>query len=381
MNVLFVGKRRRDNSSGIEKKMMGQIRALERLGHKVYYTFFENGIVWLATTDGMQEEIITYKENVVSMYLANEYAVRKIIKKGDIQFSLFYMRKGMASYWHLNTLKVVKNANITLIEEIPTYPYDKELWKTPGMGLKIHILLDILFRNSLKKYVDYFVTYSEDEEIYGVPCICVTNGIDVLEIPKRDILRRNKKLTIATVSAMYYWHGYERLIKGLYEYLLTKRDADDFTEVYIDMIGDGPCRNEWEKLTGDLGLVRYITFHGLKQGQELDEILSRCDVAVGSLGLYKKKLYKASELKIREYCARGIPFILGCHDLGLDGLEEYVLQVPNDSSSINIKKIVDFISGIEDVDSCTEEMREYARRKFDWTNQFEKILQYVECEG
>lgn len=379
MNILFVGKRSNDNSSGIEKKMMGQIRAFERMGHKVYYTFFEDNNVWLATTDGKKEILVPYQDGIYGMYLANENAIRKAINHENIQFSLFYMRKGMASGWHISTLKKLKEKNITIIEEIPTFPYDAELKKTKGMGLKIYLFFDKIYRNKLKKYVDYVVTYSEDKQIFGIPCICINNGIDVSDIKKRSKIEKNDKIRIATVSAMYYWHGYERLIRGIHQYITTT-ESEDQISIQVDMIGDGPCCEEWKQLVKELKLEKYVIFHGLKQSDELDAILSEADIAVGSLGLYKKDLYKASELKIREYCARGIPFVLACKDLGLFGLDEYVFRVENNSENIDVAKLIEFVTSIKDYSACTEEMRQYAKKEFDWTIQMKKVLRFMDCE-
>lgn len=134
MNILFVGKRTNDNSSGIEKKMIGQIKGFEKLGHRVYYTFFEEGYVYLTTIEGTAEKIVAYKDNIFSMYLANEFAIKEILKQKPHFFHMFYMRKGLTSWYHLHNLKNLKNQGVKIVEEIPTYPYDEELLKTPGWG-------------------------------------------------------------------------------------------------------------------------------------------------------------------------------------------------------------------------------------------------------
>ena len=64
MNILFVGKREPNDGSGIEKKMMGQIRAFETLGHQVFYTYFCEGYLCLNGTDGSVEKIVAYKDSV-----------------------------------------------------------------------------------------------------------------------------------------------------------------------------------------------------------------------------------------------------------------------------------------------------------------------------
>ena len=372
MNILFVGKRELNEGSGIEKKMMGQIRAFEKLGHHVYYTFFQNGYLCLTGIGEEVQQILSYQDTTTGKYLAIENSVVKILEENRVFFNVFYIRKGLTSYFHLQTLKALKKQNIMIIEEIPTYPYDQELLKTPGIGLKIYYVIDRLSRAKLKKYVDYIVTYSEDKEILGIPTICINNGIDLNSIPAISNEKNTDTIHFVTVSAMYYWHGYERLIKGLAEYYQSKEHG---RKVHVDMIGNGPSKKEWEQLAEKLGITDKVTFWGEKSGKDLDDIFYHGDIAVSSLGLYKKNLQKASELKVREYCARGIPFILACKDLGIPTEEEFKYVVTNDESPIDIHKALQFLDSIKDREQCIQNMREYAEQNFEWTIQMRKVME------
>lgn len=372
MNILFVGKRELNEGSGIEKKMMGQIRAFERLGHQVYYTFFQSGYLCLTGKKQDVKKILPYQDTTAGKYLAIEKGVVRILEEQKDFFQVFYIRKGLTSYFHLQTLKALKKQNIMIIEEIPTYPYDKELLKTPGVGLKLYYVIDKLSRGKLKKYVDYIVTYSEDKEILGIPTICINNGIDLNSIPTISEEKNKNTIHFVTVSAMYYWHGYERLINGLAKYYQSEHHD---REIHIDMIGDGPSKKEWEQLTEKLGLTDKVTFWGERSGQELDDIFYHSDIAVSSLGLYKKNLQKASELKVREYCARGIPFILGCKDLGIKAEEKFYYKVENNDCAIDIHGVLQFLDSIKDRKQCIQTMREYAKQNFEWTTQMKKVTE------
>lgn len=379
MNIFFVGKRTNESSSGIEKKMMGQIKAFESLGHKVYYTYFEDGNVYLTSKHQATEKIASYKENIFSKYLANELAIKTVLKQRPYFFQMFYMRKGLTSWYHLMNLKEMKKQKIKIVEEIPTYPYDRELLKSPGWGLKLYYVIDNIFRGSLKKYVDLFVTYSEDKSIWGVPAVPVNNGIDMDDIPLCPKKVNENSIHMITVSAMYYWHGYERLIYGMADYY--KKNKNPKYNIIIDMVGDGFCRDEWEKVVKENGLVDHFKFWGQQSGKELDEIFELADIAVASLGLYKKDLEKASELKVREYCARGIPFVLGCKDLGFDKRERFVHYVSNDDSIIDIEAVINFYLFIGDREQCKKEMRNFAKENFGWDIQLKKVISKIEGIG
>ena len=372
MNILFIGKRSQDAGSGIEKKMMGQIHAFEELGHKVKYTFFNNGMIYLSDTTGEIVPLLSYRNNIVSQYISNEKAISLALKINPKYFDMFYMRKGLCSPIHLLNLKRLKKEKIRIIEEIPTYPYDKELLTLKGIGLKVFFIIDKLFRIFMKKYVDYIVTYSEDTSIFEIPAISINNGIEMKEIPMRVKKTVTKPIRILTVSTMYFWHGYDRLIRSLAKYYETHNTRD----VYIEMVGDGVCRKEWERLTSLLGIEKYVTFHGMLSGKELDTIYDQCDIAAASLAPYRKGMTKASELKIREYCARGIPFVLTNIDLGLHN-EFFYYKLDNDDSLIDIEQMVRFALEFGSKPDNVDRMRAYAQNNFTWGIQIQKILNQI----
>jgi glycosyltransferase involved in cell wall biosynthesis len=371
MNILFVGKRSRDSLSGIEKKMMSQIKAMESLGHHVHYTFFDGGQVYLSDTEGNEEVLVQYKENAISMYLANEKAIAEAVKRYPGYFGCFYMRKGMCSPVHLSNLRLLKKEKTEIIEEIPTYPYDDELKHSKGLGIKVFLLVDRMFRSQLKKYVRLFVTYSEDEEIFGVQAVPIQNGINVEKIEPRHAPALGKTLHLLTVSSMYFWHGYDRLIRGLAEYY-RKQDAD--REVCLDMVGEGLCTEEWKKLTGELGMTDHVIFHGVKTGKELEEQYENAHIAVSSLGIHRLGLASSSTLKNREYMAKGIPMIVANHDKGVEKLGKYCLHVPEDESPIDIREVIRFAEGIKDYDQASKEMHAYAVENFSWNKQMKTVF-------
>jgi len=70
-------------------------------------------------------------------------------------------------------------------------------------------------------------------------------------------------------------------IKGI-PYLLEalhwiKKKKHDFI---LDIVGDGPDRNEYEKMSDDLGVSDIVRFHGLKPKEEVAQFMRQCDFFV-----------------------------------------------------------------------------------------------------
>jgi hypothetical protein len=59
----------------------------------------------------------------------------------------------------------------------------------------------------------------------------------------------------------------------------------------------------------ELDLDQFVRFTGTLYGENLTAQYETAHIGVGSLGLFRKRLALASELKAREYCAYGIPFL------------------------------------------------------------------------
>lgn len=83
-----------------------------------------------------------------------------------------------------------------IILEIPTYPYDGEKINHTGIKKKKY-WIEKKYRKSLYKYVDRVVTFSEDDEIFGIKTIKISNGIDLETISL--IKKESKKMKIKLI--------------------------------------------------------------------------------------------------------------------------------------------------------------------------------------
>lgn len=86
------------------------------------------------------------------------------------------------------------------------------------------------------------------------------------------------------------------------------------------------------------------TYGYLNEEQYVD-ILARCDVAIGSLSMYRVGLGEGSPLKVREYLAYGLPVIIGYSDTDFLFDVPFLLGLPNtpDNVTENILNIESFV--------------------------------------
>jgi len=199
----------------------------------------------------------------------------------------------------------------------------------------------------------------------------IGNGIGVEGIPIRST-PSNKEGPLKTlfVGSVADWHGLDRLISGL---------ADSGkSNVYLHIVGDGPAIPQLKELVTQRALEDQVIFHGSKTGKGLDEMFDKCHIAVGSLGIHRLGLSESSVLKVREYCARGIPFIYSPIDQDFPESFPYQLKVPADDSPIDMEQITDFAKKVLADREHPKKMREYAFSNLDWNIKMRKLKGFFE---
>ena len=143
------------------------------------------------------------------------------------------------------------------------------------------------------------------------------------------------------------------------------------------VVGDGAERPFLEERVKELHLEKSVIFHGVKTGKELDELFDKCHIAAGSLGLHRIGVSEGSILKVREYCARGIPFIYGAMDSDFNEKFPYILRVPADESPIDLNAVFSFADRAFSDTEHSVKMREYAKENLDWSIKMKRLVEFM----
>jgi len=291
-------------------------------------------------------------------------------------YDFLYIRYPFAIPSFLRFIRTTKKANprTKIIIEVPTFPYRQEL-RSPKQ--RVLLMLDDIGRARLKQYVDVVVTFFGQSELFGIPCISTANGIDVDRIPLGPKPVTDASISIIVVANLANWHGIDRILHGLSQY----REGDGCARAALHIVGEGPAERELRALSHGLGLDDAVCFHGTRSGAELDALFATADVALGSLGMHRLGLHRSSSLKTREYCARGIPFVMASADSDFPEGTEFVHHVPADESSIDVAAMVDFVNKLrERRPDYMMDMRQYAENRLTWKAKLEPVVRYI-CTG
>ena len=343
---------------GIYKKVIAQMNVFEKEFGTAYYTFWDLKFVYLMYGKQMvkKKRAITRKDFTdVIVHWIQEYDVQQT-----------YIRYIFAHRQLIRLLQYLKEKNIKTIIEIPTYPYDGEI---PYNRFKIE---DVFYREKISDYIERITTYSNHKEIWGIPCIPLRNGIDIEEKSIVPYKEKKKDIVMIAVASMSQWHGYERIIEGLYYYY----KAGGEWNLRLKLIGEGLELNRYKQLVEGYGLQARVDFYGRLEGQALSDVFEQSDIGMVSFGLYKTGIDEASPIKGAEYCARGIPIVCGYNDLRFPEDTFFVLRVPNCELPLNMEQIIDFYESVVEQKDFKEKIYHYAMQYLSWDGIMKPIIEY-----
>lgn len=371
-SILFISGYRVDllDKNGVAKKINLEINTFNKIGFQVDFLEFDSGNVFL-NIDGDRKFICTESK---SFYQTMDYVYKYFLQNiGALKhYDMIYLRYEHFSFSMTRFFKNIKriNSRIKIVGELPTY------MKKPNQGssLKTKILFNVkrFLNNHTEKHIDYLATFSSHEKLFNMPTIQIENFVNIDKINVREPIE-NDVLDLLALAQITPAHGFDRVIKGLRQYY----DQKEVTKrVFLHIVGDGVEKGLLERLVHDLDLNQYVKFYGALGGDDLDAIFNLSDVGIGSLAIFRKGSFKCSELKVREYTARGLPFIYSADEPQIKG-QKFARKVAFDETLIDINTVVEFYNEINKNSDLLVEMREFAEKEFTCEHQLRKIVNTI----
>ncbi|MBQ0060380.1 MAG: glycosyltransferase family 1 protein [Bacteroidales bacterium] len=371
MNILFLTYHGFSDISGISKKMLAQIDGLRQCGHKIYvcsYSIREDGHRCRFIDNEVLQDFGCGKLAPIRKRICYN-AICKFCIENNI--SLVYVRSfHNANPFTIRLFKKLRKSGISSVMEIPTYPYDQE-YIGANIRTKLGLFIDRIFRKKLAIQMKGIVTFSDAETIFGQRTIRISNGIDFNSIPlRKPIKHEENELHLLGVAEVHYWHGFDRVIKGLAKYYNPIQKI----KVYFHIVGgiESATLKEWNNYIYEHNIQKYVVFHGQEFGDKLTDSFNNADFGIGSLARHRSGIDKIKTLKNREYAARGIPFIYSETDDDFENMP-YILKAPADESEIEIETIINFYSKCNLSPSAIRDSIGH----LSWTYQMAKVIKQL----
>lgn len=354
-----------NTGSGPSKKINMQIQAIKSLGIDV--------ISPKVYADQLWQRIYVKLPFTSSWY---DHKVKTYIRDKMDGMNFVYFRHDVFTRQLIKNLKLLKMKKITVLYEIPTYPYDRNSNKPINWFMRQK---DKYWRNHVHGLIDYIVDYSDSKEIFGCKTINIFNGIDVNFVSKRRYKPHGDDINLIGVALLARAHGFDRIIHAINRY----DESKCCKRIVFHIVGEGDAKRELVTLTKKLELENKVIFHGFKGSSELDEIYDIADIGVGALALHRRiKDQKVSSLKTKEYCAKGLPFIT-CENDGAFIAENFPFAyiIGQNEEEIDLYALVEWYTKLLEEyggnEKMAETIRDYASRNLAWAQQMKKVFTYI----
>jgi glycosyltransferase involved in cell wall biosynthesis len=340
-------------SPGVYKKILGTIAGAEQAGYYI-------GLEFIDPTPGFLKRFVEKIDN----------------SNGDI---LLIRSLCQYNFYLIPALRRAKAKGKKIILDVPT-PNTvavKELGDgNTNWNRKVKDLAYLILSGPVPFwYVSKILQYSDEGSWFSLGnkkrTSLIGNGIQVAAVPQRALVPEfnGTDLKLICVASLNYWHGIDRLIKAISIF----NAEENIMKVHLKIVGKGAALSNLVDLADTLGINSHINFLGFLDGKKLYDEYETAHLAVGSLALFRKKLKSASELKSREYCAVGIPFISVGEDFDFPSDTRFRIVLPNRE---NIEDLVNFFRNFSSgyLSITPKEIRDFALENLDYSAKMKKIL-------
>ncbi|MBN3927580.1 glycosyltransferase family 4 protein [Nostoc sp. NMS4] len=189
-------------------------------------------------------------------------------------------------------------------------------------------------------------------------------------MPPNPKYRRDRKYLIGYMGVMGEPEGIDYLLRMVY-YIVHKKNRFD---IHFMLIGSGPMAEKLKELSKELKVAEFVEFTGFKQGEELLERLSSCDVCVepSPTSAYNEN---CTMNKILEYMAMGKAIVQFDLREGRRSAQEASLYAkPNDEVEF-AEKILELLDYAERREKIGAEGRRRMEEILEWQYQAPKLLE------
>ncbi|MDZ7964892.1 MAG: glycosyltransferase family 4 protein [Nostoc sp. DedSLP03] len=188
-------------------------------------------------------------------------------------------------------------------------------------------------------------------------------------MPPNPNYRRGRNYLIGYMGVMGEPEGIDYLLRMVY-YIVYKKNRSD---IHFMLIGSGPMAEKLKDLSKELEVNEFVEFTGFKQGEELLERLSSCDVCVepSPTSAYNEN---CTMNKILEYMAMGKAIVQFDLREGRRSAQEASLYAkPNDEVEF-AEKILELLDSPERRQKIGAEGRRRMEEILEWQYQAPKLL-------
>lgn len=367
--------------SSVQHKIICQIEALRQHGIDARGCFFSNSVERETKLDAHVTlyplKPYTGKHKYFHGFFETQYYYRQIhefLRSRRDSWDYIFLRHGTSGPSYFALLKEFANRIFLYIPSNSIAENFRERQAAPGNGMvgyafrwyeytRYFYLNEKKLIKSVLPRLRAVVVFTEE---FGRMLNCMAggkiriiynrDGADCKRIPLRKPQYSGKTIRLLFMkgsSMLQPWAGLDRIIQSIAAH------PEIPAELYItgNVIEKERYHFPFVKLTGRLS------------DADLEQLVNETDLGVSNLANYLIGFDETTNLKSRDYFARGLPFIQANTMPDVEGTEAaaYYLNMPNNSSLIDMQNVYDFAMQMRADTGHPLKMREFAEQHLDWS--------------
>ncbi len=367
--------------TGVDKKPLQQANALKTIGAEDIVDIYVLNMDKTEKVNGVN--YVKYKSCKITPYWDyafkhnfNRFSVLDEINLDNYDYIILRYPKADAS-----GIKYLKKYNIITehhANEFVELKMEAKYSKNPLYKLLKHLRasLEKKYAPKILKHAKGIIGVSpeivecEKQKSGNVPARAFANGITVADIKHTGFVPFDgKTLNIVMPFAHeLFFHGVDRIIKSVENY--TGK-----VDIKLHLLGRWHSRQYTDN--------KRVIYYGTLKGDDYNNLMAKMNIGMGTFALYRRREQQASPLKIRDFTARGLPFILAYDDICFDENPQempFYKQFPNNADPIDFNEVIKFaeyISSSPVKDKISDYMRNYASKYLDWSIIMKKYIDFV----
>lgn len=202
------------------------------------------------------------------------------------------------------------------------------------------------------------------------PTLVLGNGID-----SEDITMRTSFPALGSTVRMIFicgspsnWTGADRLVQSL-----SKYEGQTIFELHCV----GRFAPKVRRIAQGVAKPHSVHFHGVKSRPEILEMTSKMHLGVGSLGQHRYSMWDASTLKVREYMAMGLPFLMGYQDIDTPSDYRYSYVYPSDESLLDLNQLPRFLERLYGEGFLPSKMRANSLPLIEMRDKAARLIEFL----
>ncbi|MCC2615118.1 glycosyltransferase [Aestuariibacter halophilus] len=360
--------------AGVFRKFQGQLAGFAAVGIEVYGLYMSYNRQCLSRWTPAGEEVLQQWQDIGKDTEQAVFWQHTVDAANVCDADVVYARYDQmyAEPHQALCFAALQEGGRKTVIEFPTFPYAEEIADPQRRSI------DEGNRCLLSRHVDRVFSTAILEAIDGNPSIHFNNKINVhgerFSDSTAPLVADGSPIHLIAVANVCDWHGYDRVIEGLYNHVNGHQGAP----VHVDIVGDGPALPDLVSRVNALALQPYVTFHGYQSGADLVALYDKASVGIGGIGAHRKSLTQDSALKNREYICNGLPVVMSTYDGDLQDFD-YIHHVPADDSAVNIQALADFVLHCDQQPDIRQHIRQFGQSTLSWDSFAEQVKRAMEA--